>query len=265
MEGSTEVKTPGYFAIIPAPVRYHPDLTASAKLMYGEIFALSEKEGFCWATNAYFAELYSVSGQTVSGWIKELVNAGFVAVEVIESRGNERRLTVAITVGGLPKNKKGSSGFSGEGSSGFSDPTNIGEKNKVEHGQKTRREDGFAIASKADSKAVSKEPNASAQHQEFMEEWNNLPPSIPPMKIMTDKRRKSFTARAKLDWWRDNWKEALRMLADSPFAKGVNDRGWTANPDWFLKPDSVAMILEGKYADKTPKKTEDPDFWRKHL
>lgn len=66
------------FIIIPAEVRHDNRLTAGAKLMYGEIYALSNKKGLCWATNRYFAALYGTSTKTVSRWISELVKHGYV-------------------------------------------------------------------------------------------------------------------------------------------------------------------------------------------
>lgn len=74
---------PSYYAVIPANVRYDETLTANARLLYGEITALCQKEGYCWASNAYFAELYGVSNGTVSRWIGQLEAAGHISSEVI--------------------------------------------------------------------------------------------------------------------------------------------------------------------------------------
>ena len=56
---------PSYYSIIPARVRYS-DLKPNAKLLYGEISSLTHKEGYCYAQNKYFAELYNVSKNTIS-------------------------------------------------------------------------------------------------------------------------------------------------------------------------------------------------------
>lgn len=76
------IQIPNYFAIIPANVRYCKDLEPSAKLLYGEITALTHKEGYCWATNEYFAELYGVNIKTISRWISSLTDAKFIFVDL---------------------------------------------------------------------------------------------------------------------------------------------------------------------------------------
>ena len=77
-------KEVSYFAIIPARVRYDNDLSANAKLLYGEITALSNAEGYCWANNQYFASLYNTTVRTVQRWIKQLVDKEYIISEIIE-------------------------------------------------------------------------------------------------------------------------------------------------------------------------------------
>ena len=78
-----------YYAIIPSEVRYS-NLKPNAKLLYGEITALSGKLGYCYATNNYFAELYDVSKNTISSWISDLKKLGFITV--IVERNNKKQI-----------------------------------------------------------------------------------------------------------------------------------------------------------------------------
>lgn len=71
-----------YYAIIPANVRYDADLTPNAKLLYGEITALCNEKGYCWAKNEYFAELYSTSEKSITRWIKNLADKGYIETEI---------------------------------------------------------------------------------------------------------------------------------------------------------------------------------------
>ena len=72
---------PNYYAIIPANIRYHSSLTANEKILYCEITALASKEGYCWATNKYFATLYGVSTRTITRWIAKLNDLGFITIQ----------------------------------------------------------------------------------------------------------------------------------------------------------------------------------------
>ncbi len=46
-------RRPGYWAVLPATVRYDKTLRPNAKLLYAEITALADARGYCWATNSY--------------------------------------------------------------------------------------------------------------------------------------------------------------------------------------------------------------------
>ena len=78
-----------YYAIIPANVRYDKELRANEKLMYGEITALSNAKGVCWASNQYFASLYGVTPQAISKWISDLKRLGYISVEFVYKKGTK--------------------------------------------------------------------------------------------------------------------------------------------------------------------------------
>lgn len=75
-------ETPNYYAIIPASVRYEKRIPAGAKLLYGEITALANSKGFCYATNRYFADLYEVDSRTIKRWIAILNELEFIRYEL---------------------------------------------------------------------------------------------------------------------------------------------------------------------------------------
>lgn len=107
-----ENEKPNYFAIIPAAVRYDEDLTDKAKLLYGEITCLSNKEGFCFATNNYFANLYGCTTRTIQNTLDSLNKKGYIRIEIINN--TQRRIYLGMKfisqgyennfVGGYEKN-----------------------------------------------------------------------------------------------------------------------------------------------------------------
>lgn len=93
-KGECNVNEPqkNYYAIIPASVRYDENIRPNAKLLYGEITALCNEKGYCWASNQYFAELYKVSKTSISLWIKDLINNGYVTTELVYKEGSKEIL-----------------------------------------------------------------------------------------------------------------------------------------------------------------------------
>ena len=92
---------PGYYAVIPAEVRYDTRLPANAKLLYGEISALIGADGFCYASNQYFSELYGMAEETISRLIAKLEKTGHILRELIRNDSGQviqRRLYLRVSV-----------------------------------------------------------------------------------------------------------------------------------------------------------------------
>lgn len=100
--------SPGYYAVIPATVRYDKILAPNAKLLYGEITSLCNDRGYCFATNNYFADLYGVSKQTISKWINQLISHGYVfsKIEYVDNSKEIKKRYLFIDEVQTPINEK---------------------------------------------------------------------------------------------------------------------------------------------------------------
>ena len=74
---------PSFYAILPAYVRYEKRLKPAERLLFAEISALTNKFGYCTASNGYFAKLYGIEKTTVSRWVSHLAELGFVKLEMV--------------------------------------------------------------------------------------------------------------------------------------------------------------------------------------
>lgn len=90
--------------------------------------------------------------------------------------------------------------------------------------------------------------------QEFVAVWNTLA-GLPRCLNLSDARRRKIETRLRDAFFSANWREAMPKVQASQFCQGVNDRGWRADIDWFLQPDTCAKIIEGKYQNTTTKPT----------
>lgn len=81
---------PNYYSITPANVRYDKSLPMGARFMYGEITALTKKDGYCWAGDSYFAELYEVTNTTIQNWLRALERKGYISRKRIYKEGTKQ-------------------------------------------------------------------------------------------------------------------------------------------------------------------------------
>lgn len=90
------MERPNYYSVIPAKIRYDDELKPNEKLLYGEISALANKNGYCNAGNTYFSELYKVHKKTISDWVSHLKERGHIEVDLIyeDKKIIERRIYI---------------------------------------------------------------------------------------------------------------------------------------------------------------------------
>ncbi len=95
--------------------------------------------------------------------------------------------------------------------------------------------------------------------------WNFLTTSPIPKVDDLDSKQKRYRAakqrlqsKPNLDYWTD----IIQRINASDFCRGLGDRGWKANFEWLVRPDTAALVLEGKYDSKseTPKAPETNSY-----
>lgn len=79
----------GYYAIIPATVLFNEKIKSNEKLLYAVITVLSNKEGYCYASNSYLGNLLNAQPHTISKWVSHLKSLGFVCLDIIKNDKGE--------------------------------------------------------------------------------------------------------------------------------------------------------------------------------
>lgn len=93
---------PNYWSILPANVRYDKELKPNEKILYSEITSLMNREGYCYASNKYFASLYNVDPSVISRWVNHLVEKGYLESELVYKENSKeiayRKLTTPLLI-----------------------------------------------------------------------------------------------------------------------------------------------------------------------
>jgi len=109
---------------------------------------------------------------------------------------------------------------------------------------------------------VHKEGDASlssaALIAEIFEAWNSTK-GLTQCLLVSDKRRRSLSIRIREPFFAQNWRKAIDRVASSRFCQGESERGWKATFDWFITPDAVTKIMEGKYDNRNGTQISKPN------
>ena len=80
-ESDKTVKRSNWDSLLPAAVRYDSRLKGDTKVLYSEILLLSNKAGYCYATDQHLAALFDKRRETINRYIKSLVKYGYIKIK----------------------------------------------------------------------------------------------------------------------------------------------------------------------------------------
>ena len=84
-----------YYIIITHSVYADKDLNDGAKLLYGLILSLSQKDGFCYADNDYLADALNKSKRMIGYYLTMLQEKQYIYINIIKN--HVRRITTQDT------------------------------------------------------------------------------------------------------------------------------------------------------------------------
>lgn len=92
------------YVIIPSKLLFDSTVPPNAKILYGQIKVLCHKDGYCYATNKYFANNNNLNVRTVSRLINILYEKGYIDILYTKESSNYSKRKV-YTLDGIGVDK----------------------------------------------------------------------------------------------------------------------------------------------------------------
>jgi hypothetical protein len=83
---------------------------------------------------------------------------------------------------------------------------------------------------------------------ELVQVWNNNCGALPKVERLSSKRVRKAKSRLREEPDISYWEKVITRMAQSNFCQG--EKGWIANFDFLLQPDTHVKVMEGKYDNR---------------
>lgn len=241
---------PGYYSILTADVRYHDKLSPFDKLLYSDITALTNKKGYCNASNKYFSKVFNKSIRAISRSISTLSDNSLITTTLIRDENNEiveRKIYLNQTVSiGMEEN--------------VYTPIAKNDDTPIAKNVQYNNTSNINTTSKnIKSNSINTITKKKSNHYELiLKSWNAFAQEfgLAEIRQLTNKRINGIKARQKENGF--NLQEIFDCIEASPFLLGTNGNDWKVDFDWvFCSPNNWLKIVEGKYKSKGNNKQEN--------
>lgn len=249
------MEKPNYYGILPANVRYDKELKPMEKILFTEISSLTSKEGYCYAKNSYFAELYDVHKNTVGNWINNLVKRGYLKSVIIYEKGTkniqERRLYITT-----PTNEKTDTSINkkidtcqSKNLEGNNEKIDTPINEKIEDNNTSINNTSLLLNN---NNNIHVKNEFSQSCDKIKNKWIKIAYEFDlsgkQLKI-NDKRKRAINNLLK-EYSLEEMLQAMGKIHTSNFLQGNNKTGWQISFDWFTNKSNFLKVLEGNYDDK---------------
>ena len=249
------MEKPNYYGILPANVRYDKELKPMEKILFTEISSLTSKEGYCYAKNSYFAELYDVHKNTVGNWINNLVKRGYLKSVIIYEKGTkniqERRLYITT-----PTNEKTDTSinkkidtYQSKNLEGINEKIDTPINKKIEDNNTSINNTSLLLNN---NNNIHVKNEFSQACEDIKNKWVKIAYEFDlsgkQLKI-TNNRKRAINNLLK-EYSLEEMLKAMRKIRTSNFLQGNNKTGWQISFDWFTNKSNFLKVLEGNYDDK---------------
>lgn len=260
-----KMEKPNYFGILPANVRYDKNLKPMEKILYTEISSLTNKDGYCYATNSYFSKLYEVHKNTVGNWINNLVKRGYLKSVIIYEKGTkniqERRLYITT-----PTNEKTDTSINkkidtcqSKNLEGINKKIDTPINEKIEDNNTSINNTSLLLNN---NNNIHVKNEFSRVCEEIKNKWIKIAYEFDlsgkQLKI-NDKRKRVINNLLK-EYSLEEMLQAMGKIRTSNFLQGNNKTGWQISFDWFTNKSNFLKVLEGNYDDKENENTGSKNF-----
>jgi hypothetical protein len=94
---------------------------------------------------------------------------------------------------------------------------------------------------------------SSCPAKKIVEIYHEVLPELPRVKVMTGQRERHLRSRWREDRKRQNldwWRRYFQAVRASDFLMGKTDRPFVPDFGWLVKPENLAKVIEGRYANR---------------
>lgn len=188
---------------------------------------------------AHLVEITGQNRKSIIGHIDQLERQGFIT-DTGERTGTTKQIKVySANIGTVPQQEQSQNRNS--------------SNSDLKQSQKRDTEPSWEPSTPDIANAISPPVlDDGLTEAEVIEAWNGLARDLglPTVSKLTTARKRKLACRIR-DHPFDDWAAALAAIRRSQFLCGDNDRGWRANFDWLIRPETIPKLLEGQYDEQT--------------